>query len=255
MDLEQILHNLGISKVKLSKYLGVSRQMVYNYLESGDINKWPKDKKKRLFDLLNIKSAEDIESIEINNDYIASIDKKLDLENRKLFNVDSCIDMKGLKKEKQELLVDIIYLLKEKLADDDTDEGMNICNYLYHFLQSMDNSKELKYILAYVSKTTGFTDPNDFKFNKDQQLLFEGILFSAMTLYTNGGASKSKIVESHKRFVQDIEHKREEKLSRTQELNAAKIKALKELGYTQINEKNAAEVLQRIAEIQSRTVV
>ena len=61
MDLEQLLHNLGISKVKLSKYLGVSRQMVYNYLESGDINKWPKDKKKRLFDLLNIKSAEDID--------------------------------------------------------------------------------------------------------------------------------------------------------------------------------------------------
>ncbi len=255
MDLEQLLHNLGISKVKLSKYLGVSRQMVYNYLESGDINKWPKDKKKRLFDLLNIKSVEEMENIKIDNDYIASVDKKLDMESRKLFNVDSCVDLKGLKKEKQEILTDIIYILKEKLLDDDNDDGLNVCTYLYHFLQSMDNSKELKYILAYVSKTTGFTDPNEFKFNEDQQLIFEGILFSAMTLYTNGGASKSKIAESHKRFVQDIEHKREEKLSRTQELNAAKIQALKELGYTQISEKNAAEVLQRIAEIQSRTVI
>lgn len=255
MDLEQLLHNLGISKVKLSKYLGVSRQMVYNYLESGDINKWPKDKKKRLFDLLNIKSVEEMENIKIDNDYIASVDKKLDMESRKLFNVDSCVDLKGLKKEKQEILTDIIYILKEKLLDDDNDDGLNVCTYLYHFLQSMDNSKELKYILAYISKTTGFTDPNEFKFNEDQQLIFEGILFSAMTLYTNGGASKSKIAESHKRFVQDIEHKREEKLSRTQELNAAKIQALKELGYTQISEKNAAEVLQRIAEIQSRTVI
>ena len=255
MDLEQLLHNLGISKVKLSKYLGVSRQMVYNYLESGDINKFPKDKKKRLFDLLNIKSAEDIENIQIDNEYISAVDKKLDLESRKLFNVDSCIDLKGLKREKQEILMDIVYLLKEKLTDDDTDDGMNTCIYLQHFLQSLDNSKELKYILAYVSKTTGFTNPNEFKFNKDHQLLFEGILFSAMTLYANGGASKSKIEESHKRFVQDIERKREEKLSRTQELNAARIQALKELGYTQISDKNASEVLQRITEIQSRTVV
>ena len=113
MDLEQLLHNLGISKVKLSKYLGVSRQMVYNYLESGDINKWPKDKKKRLFDLLNIKSVEEMENIKIDNDYIASVDKKLDMESRKLFNVDSCVDLKGLKKEKQEILTDIIYILKE----------------------------------------------------------------------------------------------------------------------------------------------
>ena len=255
MDLEQLLHNLGISKVKLAKYLGVSRQMVYNYLESGDINKWPKDKKKRLLDLLNIKSTEELENLKLDNDYISQVDKKLDLESRKMFNIDSCIDLKGLKKEKQEVLVDIVYLLKEKLAEDDTDDGYNVCVYLQHFLQSMENSKELKYILAYVSKATGFTDPNEFKFNKDQQLVFEGILFSAMTLYTNGGASKSKIAESHRRFVQDIEHKREEKLSRTQELNAARIQALKELGYNQINDKNAAEVLQRIAEIQSRTVI
>ena len=170
-------------------------------------------------------------------------------------NKEILTDLKGFSKKEQEILADIISLLKEKLADDDSDDGMNVCTYLYHFLQSLENSKELKYMLAYVSKTTGFTDPNEFKFNRDHQLVFEGILFSAMTLYTNGGASKSKIEESHKRFVQDIEHKREEKLSRTQELNAAKIQALKELGYTQINEKNAAEVLQRIAEIQSRTVV
>ena len=45
VKLADLLHELGISKVKLSKFLGVSRQMIYNYLELGDINKWPKDKK------------------------------------------------------------------------------------------------------------------------------------------------------------------------------------------------------------------
>ena len=43
--LNDILHEAGVSKVKLAKYLGVSRQMIYNYLEVEDINKWPKDKK------------------------------------------------------------------------------------------------------------------------------------------------------------------------------------------------------------------
>ena len=79
-------------------------------------------------------------------------------------------------------------------------------------------------------------------------------MFSAMTLYNGGGASKTRISETHKKFVQDIEHKNEEKLSRTQELNTAKVQALKELGYSEINEENAKEVLEKIAEIESRKV-
>lgn len=31
--LNELLQEVGISKVKLAKYLGVSRQMIYNYLE------------------------------------------------------------------------------------------------------------------------------------------------------------------------------------------------------------------------------
>ena len=58
--LNEILHELGISKVKLAKYLGVSRQMIYNYLELDDINKWPKDKKVLLLNLLGVKSADEI---------------------------------------------------------------------------------------------------------------------------------------------------------------------------------------------------
>ena len=68
--LNDILHELGISKVKLAKYLGVSRQMIYNYLEMDDINKWPKDKKVLLLNLLGVKSAEEIDTIKVDTDYI-----------------------------------------------------------------------------------------------------------------------------------------------------------------------------------------
>ena len=61
--LNEILRELGISKVKLAKCLGVSRQMIYNYLELDDLNKWPKDKKVILLNILGIKSAEDFINI------------------------------------------------------------------------------------------------------------------------------------------------------------------------------------------------
>ena len=46
--LNEILNESGVTKVKLSKYLGVSRQMVYNYLEMDSINEWPLEKKIKL---------------------------------------------------------------------------------------------------------------------------------------------------------------------------------------------------------------
>ena len=47
--LNKLLQDLGISKVKLAKFLGVSRQMVYNYLTFENINDWPKEKKAYYF--------------------------------------------------------------------------------------------------------------------------------------------------------------------------------------------------------------
>ena len=66
-QLNKLLQDLGISKVRLAKYLGVSRQMVYNYLELEDINKWPKEKKILLFKLLDIDNgdADTIEKIKV----------------------------------------------------------------------------------------------------------------------------------------------------------------------------------------------
>ena len=63
--LNELLKELGISKVNLAKFLGVSRQMIYNYLELDDINKWPKDKKVLLLNLLGIKSVEEIDDINL----------------------------------------------------------------------------------------------------------------------------------------------------------------------------------------------
>ncbi len=253
-QLNQLLTELGISKVRLAKYLGVSRQMLYNYLALDSLNDWPKEKIVKLLSLLNLKEIEELNSLEITGEYIIEVEYRLNEGVKDSSNKEILTDLKCFNKKEQEILSDIIGLLKEKLLDDKSKDTYNTYCYLYHFLQSTETTPELNYILAYMSKSLGFTDPMEFIYNRDQQFIFESILFSAMTLYNNGGASKSKITETHKRFVQDIEHKNEEKLSRTQELNTAKVQALKELGYTEINESNAKEVLEKIAEIQSRKV-
>ena len=251
--LNELLHELGISKVKLAKFLGVSRQMIYNYLELDSINKWPKDKKVLLLNLLGVKSPEEINKIKITTDYIYEVDDRLN-SLCKDTNDNNANLFEGLGKKQKILLQDIAELLKERIEDENDTEGYYILLYLYHYLQSIDNSKELKYILAYVSKAAGFTKPMEFVFNEEQQFIFESILFSAFSLYNGGGASKNKIAASHERFVAQIEHKIEEKMSRTMELNTVKVQALKELGYTEINESNATEVFEKIAEIQSRKV-
>ena len=256
-SLNELLQELGISKVRLAKYLNVSRQMVYNYLELDDLNKWPKEKKILLLKLLDIEdgSEDAISGIKITTDYLMAVENRLNQGVKNTNDLDSYFDMKGLDKESQTLLADINYLLKEKLLDENKkEENYHVISYLYHMLQSLDNVPEIKYILGYMSKTTGFISPDEYAFNEDKQFIFEGILYSALTLYNNGGASRSKLKESHKRFVQEIEQKNEEKLSRTQQINTIKIQALRELGYDQMTEANAAEVLEKIAEIETRKV-
>lgn len=227
--------------------------MIYNYLELDSINKWPKDKKVLLLNLLGVKSPEEINKIKITTDYIYEVDERLN-SLCKDTNESNTNLFEGLGKKQKILLQDIVELLKDRIEDENDTEGYYILLYLYHYLQSIDNSKELKYILAYVSKAAGFTKPMEFVFNEEQQFIFESILFSAFSLYNGGGASKNKIAASHERFVAQIEHKIEEKMSRTMELNTVKVQALKELGYTEINESNATEVFEKIAEIQSRKV-
>lgn len=255
--LNDILREAGVSKVKLSKYLGVSRQMIYNYLDLEDINKWPKDKKVMLLSLLGIKSADDIFNIKVDTDYISNLDYRLN----SILTVKtgtSCEEKvaiyDGLGKKQKELLKNIIDVVKENLEDNKNDDGYYKMKYLYNFLQSMNTSKELKYLLAYVAKETCFEEPGKFVFDDDEQFVFESIQFTAMTLYNNGGTSKARLAEAHKRFENKIEHKREEKLSRTMELNRIRLQAMQELGYTVVNEENVAEISEKMAEIETRKV-
>ena len=255
--LNDVLRELGISKVKLAKFLGVSRQMIYNYLELDDLNKWPKDKKVMLLNLLGIKTPEELDTLKINTDYIMDVEARINSifeNNYRGDGVDTSNLYTGLKKSQRDLLKSIIDILHEKLEDDSDDEAGNTIRYLYYFLQALDSSKELKYFLGYAAKSMGFVKPLEFVFNEDEQFVFESIMFSGMTLYNNGGLSGNKLAESHKRFVEQIERKKEEKMSRTLELNIIKSQALKELGYSEINEQNAAEILEKMAEIQSRKI-
>ncbi len=255
--LNEILQELGISKVKLAKYLGVSRQMIYNYLELESLNKWPKEKKILLFRLLDIEDGSDktLNKIKITSEYILEVENRLNQSIKDTIDDYDISDLKKLKKEEQQLFNDLVYIIKDKLTDDyKHDENIIALTYIYHILQSIDNVDEVKYFLAYISKITGFTNPNEFKFNEDKQFLFEGIVHSAIGLYVHGGASKSRVAEARERFVQEIEAKKEEKLTRTQQLNTAKIQALRELGYTTLTTDNASEVLERMAEIELRKV-
>ena len=249
-----ILKKTNISKVNLAKYLGVSRQMVYNYLDSDDLNKMPAEKCQPLFKLLEVNNCDEINKKELTDEYLQSVSNKIFNYKKIPSKKDEIIELSGLKKEEQELVSDIVFLIKEMLNEDKTKDSYNTLTYYYHFLQSIPSMKELKYILGYVAKSGGYIKPNVFDFDEEHQYIFESIMYSAMTLYANGGASKSKLSESHRRWEADLDRKNEEKLSRTQELNTAKVQALRELGYNEINEKNASEVFDKIAEIQARKI-
>ena len=253
--LDEILQELGISKVKLAKYLGVSRQMIYNYLELESINKWPKEKKILLFKLLDIEDGSDetLKSLKINSDYIMQVENRLNQGLNDSVELDNMYDIKKLKKDEQDLFSKITFIIKDKFTDSyKHSENMAILNYLYHTLQSIDNVDEIKYFLAYMSKMNGYTDPNEFKFNENNQFLFEGIIFAAFNLYSGNNASKPKIIEYHKRFVETVERNKEEQLSRTQKLNGYFRQALLELGEKDFTTENASEIIAKITEIESR---
>ena len=250
-----ILKKTNISKVNLAKYLGVSRQMVYNYLDSDDLNKMPADKTQMLFRLLEVNSCEEILKKELTESYLEKVSGKIFNYKKPVVKKAEVIELNGLKKDEQDILCEIVFILKEILNEDKTKNSVLTLKYLYHYLQGLTSMKELKYMLGFIAKNNGYVKPDKYDFNEEQQFIFESIMYSAMNLYANGGASKSKLAESHRRWEADLERKNEENLSRTQELNTAKVQALKELGYDEINERNASEVFDKIAEIQSRNAL
>ena len=144
-------------------------------------------------------------------------------------------------------------LLKDKLSNN-TEESSKTAKYLYYFLEALETTPDLKYVLGYIAKTTGFVSADEYIYDADSQFAFESIFYSAMIMYRNGSASRDRLIEVDKKFENDIVAKQEEKLSRTQELYTTQAQALKELGYTELTKENAAEVLEKMAEIESRAI-
>lgn len=251
-----ILKKANISKVNLAKYLGVSRQMIYNYLDGKDLSKMPSEKCQALFELLDVDSVKEINNVEITDEYIEKVSNKIYDTKRTSPNKKEGlnVDLYGLKKEEITLINDICQMLKNILVEQKGREGeaFYIVKYLFDFVQNLSTTRELKYILAYFSKNFGYTDPNKYVFDENNQFILESIMYSAISLYNNGGASRTRLTESHKKWEAALATKKEEKLTRTQELNTAKLQALRELGYDKINEKNASVVLDKIAEIMSQ---
>ena len=132
--LNKLLQDLDISKVKLSRYLGVSRQMIYNYLESETLEKMPSDKKIKLFNLLEINDLNDIDSMDINHEYSMRVEKKLTSgynENMRILPDNTNNNLTGSKRK----IFDKIYnFILEKLNDDNSDESLITFEYLYNFL-------------------------------------------------------------------------------------------------------------------------
>ena len=143
-NLNNLLLELGISKVRLAKYLGVSRQMLYNYLAMDSLSLWPKEKEVKLLSLLNIENEDDINNITIDGDYIIEVENRLNDGVKDSSNREVLADLKGFNKKEQELLSDIINLLKEKLSEDKTKQAYTTYLYLYHYLQSMETTEELR---------------------------------------------------------------------------------------------------------------
>ena len=134
--LNDLLQELGVSKVRLSKYLGVSRQMVYNYLVLDSLDKWPKEKKILLLQLLDLKEGtlEEIENIKVDTEYLMSVEKRLNIGVKNGNDLDSFLDLKGLDKESRILLNDIAFLIKEKLEENKNNDYFAM-KYLYNLLQ------------------------------------------------------------------------------------------------------------------------
>ena len=106
-----ILKKANISKVNLAKYLGVSRQMVYNYLDGDDLSKLPNDKCQLLFELLDVESTSEILDIDVNSEYLQKVGSKIFDLKKTTTKKEEIIELSGLKKEEINLISDITIML------------------------------------------------------------------------------------------------------------------------------------------------
>ena len=96
--LNELLSDLGISKVRLAKYLGVSRQMLYNYLALKDLNEWPNEKATKLFSLLDVANEKEFSKIKIDGNYIMDVETRLNEGVKDASEREVLTDLKGFNK-------------------------------------------------------------------------------------------------------------------------------------------------------------
>ena len=142
--INKILKEANISKVNLAKYLGVSRQMVYNYLDGEDLSKLSNDKSQALFTLLNVKNEEELKNVELTKEYIQEVGNKIFNSKKSSVKKNDYVDLSGLRPEEQNIINDIIFIIKEMLNEDKTKNMMVDLNYFYHFIQATNKMREAK---------------------------------------------------------------------------------------------------------------
>ena len=98
-ELYTLINQLGISKVRLAKYLGVSRQMLYNYLALPTVDEWPKEKAAKLLALLEVESSEDIKNIKVDGTYIIAVENRLSNNVKDTSTREISTDLKGFNKK------------------------------------------------------------------------------------------------------------------------------------------------------------
>ena len=159
-----ILKKANISKVNLSKYLGVSRQMVYNYFDGDDLSKLPNEKCQLLFNLLDVTSEKEILDINITNDYLQRVGSKIFDTRKSTPKKEESIDLAGLKKDEIMLIGEISQMLKNILIENKGREGeaYTTVEYVHHFIENLSTTKELKYFkLIKVSGAYWKADSNN----------------------------------------------------------------------------------------------
>ncbi len=243
-DIKKILiliQECEISKVALANYFNVSRQMIYNYLNFDSLDQWPMKKRIMLLDLFGVDNTIELEKLEIT-------DKLRSEVNYRLGNANSGYDalsFANLEPRYRALINDLIRMCE----DDETKEDVYT---VMMFLEYALINDEYRFLIEYLAKVFKRTNPTEFKYNEKEQKAFEGILYSAFSLFNSKKYSSEKTDKVHNEFVNDISKRSQHDLQSTSTINVAKIIAKKELGIDVIDETNVDKVLEKVIEIQKR---
>lgn len=233
-NISDLLKKLNISKVNMSKYLGVSRQMFYNYLALDKLEDWPEEKRECIQSLFGINTFDDIKYIEITPELKKEVKEQVDSAIKERKDLDINKDINDFEEESQKLLLKIFNNLKTNLEKDK--KYLTTYNYLYYFLIEMDQNDDLKYVLSYFSKLFRHTPVNEYKYDRSGQYILEAILYTALNLYNNGSASEKRLAKSHEKFESFVQGRFSKDLTQTQELAQIRIEAMEKLNIEDVND-------------------